>query len=511
MGSPAIFSGKYTKLLTQNGLMNSDGSLNQYNGDKNYITYNNFENAATTGWSLFNTTISAGFIPNGSVNAGASTVTTFATTTTNPIAGSNSLQAASSSAWNLGQGFISDVFTLEREDLNKLLTINFSYEVSSGSGNADWGGVLGTQTFIVYVYNTTSSAWVQPSGYLSLNTSTGTGKFTGTFTSSSTVGQQYRIAIVASRNSTGAVTINFDNFFVGYVPPANIITGNLTESTSSVLTITGGSGSVVGSGTSIRVKEADYFQSGYISQNAYIDSRVRQPLSVVDYSIVVRAPSSITTAQNATTVSVSGTQAGNSINTLTLLNSISHISHTTTSTAGTIAGFRTGTNVLCLNNGFYTAHIFAINDGTLAPLARSFAGVANTSSVLPINTTTNTDPFRTVMTNFIGIGYDGFFGDTNLKIFHNGATVGATTVIDLGASWSFTPGDGIYQFQLWADVNTGIVYYDVINLYNLQRATGQISANIPTVTLNYHSVRSNGGSSLVCRWETASISMYAVG
>lgn len=510
MGSPAIFSGKYTKLLTQNGLMNSDGSLNQYNGDKNYITYNNFENAATTGWSTFNTTMS-GNLPNGSITPGSAIVSTFQTTTTNPISGSNSLQAGSAAAWSAGHGFISNAFTLEREDLNKLLTINFSYEVSSGAANANWGGVLGTQTFIVYVYNTTTSAWVQPSGYLSLNTSSGSGKFTGTITSSSTVGQQYRIAILASVASSGAVTINFDNFFVGYVTPAAVTTGNLTESTSSVLTITGGSGSVVGSGTSIRVKEADYFQSGYITQNAYIDGRVRQPLSVVDYSAVVRAPSSLTTTQNSTTVSVSGTQVGNSISTSTLLGSISHVTHTTTSTAGTTGGFRTGTNVLCLNNGFYTAHIFAVNDVALAPLARSFVGLANTGSVLPINTTTNTDPFRTVMTNFIGIGYDGYFGDTNLKIFHNGATVGATTVIDLGASWSFAPGDGIYQFQLWADVNTGIVYYDVINLYNLQRATGQISINIPTVTLNYHTVRSNGGSSIVCRWETASISMYAVG
>lgn len=41
--------------------------------------------------------------------------------------------------------------------------------------------------------------------------------------------------------------------------------GNLTESTSSVLTITGGTGSVIGSGTTIQVKQASGSQSGFLS------------------------------------------------------------------------------------------------------------------------------------------------------------------------------------------------------------------------------------------------------
>jgi hypothetical protein len=41
--------------------------------------------------------------------------------------------------------------------------------------------------------------------------------------------------------------------------------GNLTEATSSILTITGGTNAVIGSGLSIQVKEANGSQSGYIS------------------------------------------------------------------------------------------------------------------------------------------------------------------------------------------------------------------------------------------------------
>ena len=46
-----------------------------------------------------------------------------------------------------------------------------------------------------------------------------------------------------------------------------ITTGNLTEATSSVLTISGGTGAVVGSGTTILVKQAATAQSGYLSSS----------------------------------------------------------------------------------------------------------------------------------------------------------------------------------------------------------------------------------------------------
>jgi len=45
--------------------------------------------------------------------------------------------------------------------------------------------------------------------------------------------------------------------------------GNLTESTSSVLTISGGTGAVIGSGTSIQVKEASTTVSGFLSSTNF--------------------------------------------------------------------------------------------------------------------------------------------------------------------------------------------------------------------------------------------------
>lgn len=219
MGSPAIFSGKFTKLLTQKGIMNSDGSLNQFDGVKNYLTYNNFENNAVTGWSKFNTTMTSG-LPTGSITSGSAAITTFATTSTNPISGSYSLQAASSGVWTAGHGFISDVMTLEREDLAKPLTVEFSYSCVANPTNANWSGQLGSQTFGVYIYDVTNSTWLQPSGFLGLNQAYGVGTIDCSFQSSNTAGQQYRIAIIALQASSGAITINFDNFKLSNIQPS---------------------------------------------------------------------------------------------------------------------------------------------------------------------------------------------------------------------------------------------------------------------------------------------------
>jgi hypothetical protein len=50
-----------------------------------------------------------------------------------------------------------------------------------------------------------------------------------------------------------------------YVDSKTVAGGNLTEATSVVLTITGGTGAVLGSGTTIQVKKADGTQAGFIS------------------------------------------------------------------------------------------------------------------------------------------------------------------------------------------------------------------------------------------------------
>jgi hypothetical protein len=67
----------------------------------------------------------------------------------------------------------------------------------------------------------------------------------------------------ASASSRGVLTSSDWSLFNG---KQNALTfGNLSESTSSVLTITGGTGAVIGGGSAIQVKQAGVAQSGYLS------------------------------------------------------------------------------------------------------------------------------------------------------------------------------------------------------------------------------------------------------
>jgi hypothetical protein len=61
----------------------------------------------------------------------------------------------------------------------------------------------------------------------------------------------------------------------GFEP--TVTKGNLTEATSGVLTISGGTGAVVGSGTSIQVKLAGAAQSGYLSSGDWSTFNAKEP------------------------------------------------------------------------------------------------------------------------------------------------------------------------------------------------------------------------------------------
>jgi len=217
------------------------GQIGGSSGGKNYLSnYNgntgngDFETNTTTGWSLFNTTLTS-LIPTGSVTAGAASVTTFATTASSPLQKTYSLSTASSAAWAAGQGFISSPFTIDNADKAKVLTFKAYYSVVSGLANLNLSGTS-SNTFAVYIYDTTASAWIQPSGVYGITQGSGTGYVTGTFqtTSSST---QYRLAIVAINASAGAVSMTWDDFSVSpQTAPSGAV---VTDWQSYVATITG--------------------------------------------------------------------------------------------------------------------------------------------------------------------------------------------------------------------------------------------------------------------------------
>ena len=86
---------------------------------------------------------------------------------------------------------------------------------------------------------------------ITYNSSTGAISYSGTvYTDASVRALISASGAVSYNNTTGVISLSG---------------GNLTEATSSVLTITGGTGAVLGSGTSIQVKQATTSVSGFLS------------------------------------------------------------------------------------------------------------------------------------------------------------------------------------------------------------------------------------------------------
>lgn len=267
MSAPIIFSGSYAKLLTPKGILNSDGSINNYDGAKNYIPYGEFEQGLTTGWSLFNTTLTSG-LPTGSVTAGAASLALTATST-NPLSGSYSMQLAAGTSWTAGQGVISSSFTVDRADLGKVLTFKFYYEATAGATNANWSGILGSQSLAVYIYDVTASAWIQPAGFLGMNQNSGAGYVTGTFQTSVTSGQQYQIAIVALQAVANPLTITVDQVFVGpQTAPIGAVVTDWQSYTPTVTYSSGGATNVIHYGRWRRVGDSIEIETSSVFSGA---------------------------------------------------------------------------------------------------------------------------------------------------------------------------------------------------------------------------------------------------
>lgn len=187
-----------------------DGDIGGGGGGKNYLAgpaNGNFENNSTSGWSLFNTTLT-GLIPTGGVSSGAASITTFSATATGKLAGNYSLNVAASSAWASGQGFITDARTIDLEDHSTMMSFVAHYKVQSGTFDMS---ATSANTLAFYIYDVTNAVWIQPSNVYGMD---GSGRIIGEFLTSSN-GTQYRLAVICVNASGGAVSINFDDFSFG--------------------------------------------------------------------------------------------------------------------------------------------------------------------------------------------------------------------------------------------------------------------------------------------------------
>ncbi len=182
---------------------------------KNYVESNDFENNSTTGWSLGTTGTLTNGMPTGTptFGSGASGDLSIAATATDPLAGSYSLEFDSSAATTAGNMLSTDVLTIDREDMAKVLTWKFYYEASVNPANADWSGTS-TNSLAVAVWDVTNSVWLSNTGNFSLTQSSGVGIASGSFQTNSDTAQ-IRFVVYNANATSGAITVLFDDFSVG--------------------------------------------------------------------------------------------------------------------------------------------------------------------------------------------------------------------------------------------------------------------------------------------------------
>ena len=143
------------------------------------------------------------------------------------------------------------------EEINALFNITSGHDHDgTDSAKVSWNNILDKPDFNNIFYSLT-----MPSNEFG-TTDDGNGNLSVTWDN-----QTSGLVLASPVGSTG--TPSFRALTSSDIPALSyepILTkGNLTESTSSVLTINGGTGSVIGSGTTIQVKQASSTVSGYLS------------------------------------------------------------------------------------------------------------------------------------------------------------------------------------------------------------------------------------------------------
>lgn len=187
-------------------------SVQESNGSNNYISFNNFENNATTGWSLGTTgTITSG-LPTGTptFGSGASGNLSISVVSSGQLSGSYSLSYASSAATTQGNMLASQAYSTNASDKSRVLTYKFNYKVQSGSGNANFAGTS-SSSFGVAIYDVTNSTWLTTSVPFCITQASGVGQAIGVVQLGSSTAS-IRLVIYNANASSGAVTLYFDDF-----------------------------------------------------------------------------------------------------------------------------------------------------------------------------------------------------------------------------------------------------------------------------------------------------------
>jgi hypothetical protein len=190
--------------------------LTNINGrpDKNYIQYADFENNATTGWTLGTIGTLTNGLPTGTptFGSGADGTLSIATTATS-IGGTYSLNYVSSGNTVAGNMVASSSYAIDKEDQAKVLTVKFYYTIPVGPTVSNWSGTK-SNSYAWAIWDVTNSVWLTSAGNFNLVQNSGCGYVTGTCQTGSTTAN-IRLCIYNANATTGACTVTLDDFYVG--------------------------------------------------------------------------------------------------------------------------------------------------------------------------------------------------------------------------------------------------------------------------------------------------------
>jgi hypothetical protein len=224
--------------------------------------------------------------------------------------------------------------------------------------------------------------------------------------------------------------------------------GNLTETSSSVLTIAGGTGAVIGSGTTIAVKQANSTQSGYLSSTDWNTFNNKQPQ--INGTGFVKASGTTISYDNSTYYLASNPSGYITLASLSGTTPITYnsgtgaisIAQSGTSTSGYLSSTDWNTfNGKASLSAFSASPPLSYNSGTGAFSITQSSG--STNGYLSSTDWTTFNNKQSALTNPItGTGTSGYLpkfnGTTSLTnsiIQDNGSTV---TISGLATSYGFT-------------------------------------------------------------------------
>lgn len=192
-------------------------------GSKNYLgTINgtdnggDFEGNTVGSWVIGNVSLTSAFpsgTPTFGSGASANLSGSIATGGTQLSGTYSYLYRQLSGVTVAGNFMASPAVTVDISDQAKVLTFKFNYKATVNPTNANWSGTS-SNSFGIAIWDVTANSFIMPAGVWGMTQSTGVGTATGTFqtTSSST---QYRLVVFNANASAGAISVEFDDFFLG--------------------------------------------------------------------------------------------------------------------------------------------------------------------------------------------------------------------------------------------------------------------------------------------------------